>query len=105
MSTILDTIVDDAPLTEGSPQRPGRPRHIWVTDVIAPDPHRPGYLYLSQHVDGTWVEASDYADSGVVIWEKRFEDDPVITRIAYMSMDEQGNLINVHAKARAQNGR
>lgn len=95
--TSVDVFGDEL-IREGTPQKPGRPRHIWVTDVIAPDPHKPGHLYLSQHVDGTWVEAAD--NDYEVVWEPREDYEPTITRIMYAYMDEEGNLKNVHDRGR-----
>lgn len=89
----LESIVEPE-LREGTPDRPGKPRHVWVTDALTADPHEPGYFWLVQHVEGSWVKADD--NDYQVIWEKRYDDDPTTTRVMYASMDSTGNIKNAH---------
>ena len=103
MSTVTDNNLEiEPPLYEGSPEKPGRPRHNWLTRVLTADPDNPGHFWIVQEVEGSWVETDDYDVSGRVMWEKKYEDDPTITRIAYMTMDQQGNLKNAHDRSRPQ---
>lgn len=91
------TVVYDPPApTEGSPERPGRPRHVWEIESVTPvgkandEDHE--LFYLVQRVVGAWVKTAD--DDYTVEYEPRDEDLPPIQRLQLSYLDADGSIQN-----------
>lgn len=87
---------------EGTPDRPGKPRHVWTIDLVAPDGVEDddghGFFYIVQRVAGTWEPAED--NDYEVVWKQRASWMPPITRMMYAFLDDRGVIVNVHREER-----
>lgn len=81
---------------EGSPERPGKPRHVWTIDnlVVDTDGDEAGYFYLVQRVAGTWVQVEDPSRPWQVRWEPRESWLPPITRLTRKRLDDSGSIVD-----------
>lgn len=83
-------------LTEGTPDKPGRPRHVWEIESVTPvsKANKEGHelFYLVQRVVGAWVKTSD--DDYTVEYEPRDEDLPPIQRLQLSYLDNDGSIQN-----------
>lgn len=94
--TSVSTLGNGAAVTEGSPERPGRPRHVWEIEFVTPlqDTNEFGneLFYLGQRVVGAWVqsERADYE----VYYVPRSRQLPPIQRLTLSFLDADGSIQN-----------